>query len=195
MSSVPHQCNGRGRFRVASAVIVTNISSSSSTKNALVQLEPARRVRSRVQIAAGRGDVGVAECRLDLGEGGSAVEGVAAMGVSEPMRGNGLGYPSSLCCALQHVPDSALGQPPTALMRGKDWIVRPGVAAEVEQRGADEISLVARLMPNDHVPESLRYSVCNLSLRSGLQAQSVSIVMQLCAGSAPAQLRVSLSIG
>ena len=48
-------------------------------------------------------------------------------------------------------------------------------------KGGRSNSLVARLMPNARAPDLLRYSVCNLSLRPGLQAQSVSIVMLLCA--------------
>ena len=53
----------------------------------------------------------------------------------------------------------------------------PGV-----QLGARSISLIARLVPNEHAPESLRYLVCKLRLRSHFEAQRVSMVMLLCAG-------------
>ena len=61
------------------------LSSSSSTKYALVELEPAGGVRAGVQIAARRRHVGVPERCLHFGKGGATVEGMRAMGVAQPM--------------------------------------------------------------------------------------------------------------
>ena len=72
--------------------------------------------------------------RLHLGERRAAVERVAAVGMAQPVRRYCLGDPCPLRGALQHVPDCALGQPPAALVRGEDWIVGTGIAAQGEQR-------------------------------------------------------------
>ena len=79
------------------AALVTNISSSSSTKNALVQLEPARRVRSRVRMRRwswrrwrGRVSSGPRQAVAPR------IERMAAVGVSEPMRRYRIGDPSTM---------------------------------------------------------------------------------------------------
>jgi hypothetical protein len=80
----------------------------------------------------------MAERRLHLGKRGAAVEGVAAVGVTQPVRRYCLGDPCPLRGALQHVPDCAFGQPLTALVRGEDWIVGTGITAQGKQRRADD---------------------------------------------------------
>ena len=79
-----------------------------------------------------------AECRLHLSKRGAAVEGVAAVGVTQPVRRYWLGDPCPLRGALQHVPDCALSQPSAALVRGEDGIVGTGIAAQGKQRRADD---------------------------------------------------------
>ena len=83
----------------------------------------AARADSRSSLPRWRGQVS-----SGLSKGGAAVERVAAMGVSEPMRGDGRSDPCPLRGALQHVSDRALGQPPVALVRGEDRIIGHGVA-------------------------------------------------------------------
>ena len=55
-----------------------------SPKNPLIQFKPTRCVGPRVQVAARRRDVGVAERRLHLGEGAATVERVRTVGVAQP---------------------------------------------------------------------------------------------------------------
>ena len=93
-------------------------------------LSPLEVFGPRMQIAARRGDVGVAERGLHLGEGGATIERMRPMSVAQPMRRDGIGNTSPLRRALKHVTDRALGQPAAALVRGKDRIVRAGIAAE-----------------------------------------------------------------
>ena len=60
-----------------------------------------------------------------------------------------------LRCPLEHVTDSALSQAPAALMRGKERIIGPGIAAQGEQRGAhDSGSKTWRVLPPLPVTES-----------------------------------------
>jgi hypothetical protein len=70
------------------------------TENALIELEPARGVWARVQIAAGRGDVGVAERCLHLGKGSAAVERMRPVGMAQPMRRDAIGDPRTLSGAF-----------------------------------------------------------------------------------------------
>ena len=50
-------------------------------KHSAIELQTARAVRTRVQVATRRGDVGVAERRLHLWQRGAFVDGVGAMGM------------------------------------------------------------------------------------------------------------------
>ena len=61
-------------------------SSSSSKKHSGIELEAARALRARMQVTARRGDIAVPEGRLDLWKRGAAVDRMARVGMSQPMR-------------------------------------------------------------------------------------------------------------
>src|SRR5215475_8394817 len=67
----------------------TGYSSPSSKKHPRIELEPARALRTGVQIDGRGGDVAVSERFLHFGQGGAAVDGVAGVCVPKPMGTHG----------------------------------------------------------------------------------------------------------
>ena len=75
-----------------------------------------------MQIARRDSDVSVTEGRLHDRQGGATFDGVAGVGVAEPVRREFRVYASVGRRPLQHVVDGALGEM-TASRRSKDWVI------------------------------------------------------------------------
>jgi|SRR5262245_36815365 len=87
-----------------------------------------------MQIAARRGDVAVAKSALNLREGSTAIDGMVAIGMPQPVGRYRFRSPSLVRYTLHHAVNSAFGEC-AALAAGEDAICRVSIRPSAKPNG------------------------------------------------------------